>query len=170
MKLAAMFKDLEKQIKKGIQESIADTLENEVFEVVREIVLNRIQNDVYDVYKPKVYIRRHTTQGLMDENNIVYDLENNKKTLVVWNIAKYNPHNSPTTAFSTEKRKHNILQKLIIDGWRNVKPDDPAYRQPRPFIANANKELKRGGSHRKSLEEAFELGLARHGINKKTTR
>lgn len=168
MKLAAMFKDLEKQIKKDVQTALTDTMENEVFEVIREVMLNRIQNDVYDVYSPDVYIRRHSSQGLLDENNVVYDLEKNGKTLVVWNIAKYNPHNNRNGTFSTEKRKNNILQKLIIDGWRNVKAEDPAYKHPRPFIANANKDLRRGGDHRKSLENAFEEGLARQGIHKKS--
>lgn len=167
MKLAAMFKDLEKQIKEDVQAALTDTMENEVFAVVREVVLSRIQNDVYDVYKPKVYIRRHTSQGLMDKNNVVYELEKNGQVLVVWNIAKYNPHNNPHATFSTEKRKQNILQKLIIDGWSKVKPDDSAYKHPRPFIANANRELQRGGDHRKSLEEAFEAGLARQGLSKK---
>jgi hypothetical protein len=168
MKLAAMFKDLEKQIKKTVQAAITDTLENEVFEVIKEVILNRAQNDVYDVYSPRVYRRRRSSQGLLDENNIVYDLEKNGQTLVVWNIAKFNPNNNPHAAFSTEKRKHNILQKLIIDGWSKVQPDDPAYMHPRPFIANANKDLRRGGDHRKSLESAFEEGLARHGITKKS--
>lgn len=168
MKLAAMFKDLEKQIKKDAQAALTDTLENEVFEVIREVILNRVQNDVYDVYNPDVYIRRGSSQGLLDENNVVYDLEKNGKTLVVWSIAKFNPHNNPNASFSTAKRKDNILQRLIIDGWRKVKPDDPAYKHPRPFIANANKDLRRGGDHRKSLEKAFEEGLARHGIHKKS--
>ena len=168
MKLAAMLKDLEKQIKKDVQAAITDTLENEVFEVIKDVVLNRIQNDVYDVYNPKVYVRRRASQGLLDERNVVYDLEKNGKTLVVWNIAKLNPRNNPHANFSSEKRKNNILQKLIIDGWQKVKPDDPAYKHPRPFIANANKDLSRGGNHRKSLESAFDEGLARHGIHKKS--
>ena len=167
MKLAAMLKDLEKQMKKEIQAAITDTLENEVFEAIRDVVLNRVQNDVYDVYSPKVYVRRRTRQGLLDEKNVVYDLEKNGQSLVVWNIAKFNPHNNPNSTFSTEKRKNNILQKLIIDGWTKVKPDDPAYKQPRPFMANAKKDLARGGDHRKSLESAFKEGLARHGIYKK---
>jgi len=162
-----MFKDLEKQMKKDIQAAITDTLENEVFEVIRDVILNRVQNDVYDVYKPKAYVRRRTSQGLLDERNVVYDLEKNGQSLVVWNIAKFNPHNNPNATFSTEKRKNNILQKLIIDGWTKVKPDDPAYKHPRPFIANAKKDLSRSGDHRKSLESAFEEGLARHGIYKK---
>jgi len=168
MKLANMFKDLEKQIKKDVQAAITDTLENEVFEVIREVMLNRIQNDVYDVYSPQVYARRGSSQGLLDENNVVCDLEKNGKALVVWNMAKFNPRNNRNSNFSTEKRKTNILQKLIIDGWSKVKPDDPAYKQPRPFMKNTNRDLRRGGDHRKSFENAFEEGLARHGIIKKS--
>ena len=179
VKTAESFKDLEKQIRKHVHEAVEDTMQVEVFNIVREVVLDRIQRDVYDVYTPQRYIRRSDGnpdgggQGLGDRNNIVFQLEGratNKKgkTLVVWNIAKYNPRNNPHQAFSTAKRKDNILQQLIIDGWSNADADAPVWQQPRPFIERANEALKPGGEHRQSLEEAFETGLERHGITKKS--
>jgi hypothetical protein len=177
IKTAKNFKDLEKQIRKHVQEAVTDTLQLEVFNVVKEVVLDRIQTDVYDVYNPQSYIRRsdgNTSggQGLGDSNNIVFELEGRAtnttgKTLVVWNIAKFNPRNRRSESFSTAKRKENILQTLIIDGWSRADADSPVWQQPRPFIENANKALSKGGTHRKSLEEAFDIGLERHGITKK---
>ena len=177
IKTAKNFKDLEKQIRKHVQDATEDTLQTEVFSVVREVVIDRVQQDVYDVYNPQQYIRRSDGnpdggQGLGDKNNVVFEFEGRAtntrgKTLVVWNIAKFNPNNNPNQAFSTAKRKDNILQKLIIDGWTNMSADAPIWQQPRPFIERANEALQPGGEHRSSLEEAFDDGLARHGITKK---
>jgi len=161
-----------------VQAAVEDTLQIEVFEVVREVVLDRIQRDVYDVYNPQRYVRRSDDspdsggQGLGDRNNIVFQLEGRAtnttgKTLVVWNIAKFNPRNNPHEAFSTARRKDDILQRLIIDGWSRASDDSSVWQQPRPFIENANRALQKGGEHHNSLEEAFETGLARHGITKK---
>ena len=170
------FLDLERQIRKDVHMAVQDSLETEVFEVVKEVVVDRVQKDVYDVYNPKVYKRRSDGnpdggQGLGDKNNVVYELEGRAtktkgKTLTVWNIAKANPRNNPNQAFSTAKRKDNILQKIIIDGWSNAGADAPAWKQPRPFIEKANEALQPGGEHRGSLEEAFDTGLARHGIER----
>ena len=164
-------------IRKQVQEAVQDTLQNEVFEVIRDVVLGKVQSDVYDVYDPRRYRRRSDNspdgggQGLGDKNNIIFQLEGREtnqrsKTLVVWNIAKFNPWNNPHQAFSTAKRKDNILQRLIIDGWSRTTDDSPAWMQPRPFIASAQRAIDRGGEYRSSLEEAFETGLARHGIHK----
>ena len=168
-------KKLEKQIKEDVKAAIADVMVHEVFETVRDIVLHHVQVDVYDKYEPntdtnpRAYRRRYENQGLGDENNIVYEVEGNG-TLVVWNIAKFNPRNRPNTFFSTEKRKHDILQKLIIDGWSTATSDSPTWMQPRPFIANANKSLNQGGSNFSDLDKAFETGLARFQIYKRGTK
>ena len=168
----AALKKLEKQIKEDVQAAIMDTLEHEVFETVRDVVLHHVQVDVYDKYEPnadsnpRAYRRRYENQGLGDENNVVYDIEGNKE-LVVWNIAKFNPHNKPNTFFSTDKRKHDILQKLIIDGWSTATTDSPPWMQPRPFLANAERSLEKGGNHHSDLDKAFETGLERFQIYKK---
>ena len=178
IKTAKDFKDLEKQIRKQVQMAVEDTLQTEVFEVVREVMLGKIQSDVYDVYNPQIYRRRSDNdpdgggQGLGDRNNIVFQLEGRAtntrgKTLVVWNIAKMNPRNNRNLAFSTAITKENLLQRLIIDGWRDADGDSPIWMQPRPFIENAQAAISPGGEHRQSLDEAFETGLARHGITRK---
>ena len=176
VKTAKGFKDLENQIRKDVHIALQDSLETEVFTAVKEAVIDRVQKDVYDVYSPQVYKRRSDGnpdggQGLGDKSNVVYELEGRAtktkgKTLTVWNIAKPNPRNNPNQAFSTAKRKDNILQKIIIDGWTNAGADAPVWRQPRPFIERAIEALAPGGEHRGSLEEAFDMGLARHGFVK----
>jgi hypothetical protein len=171
MKTVKSFKELEKYIHEDIQKAVVDTLKNEVFELARDVVINHVQADVYDVYDPAVYRRRQENQGLIDEDNIVYEIEDDG-TLVVWDIAKYNPYKNGRpikTSFSTEKRKNNVLQTLIIDGYQNYQGDAP-YALPRPFIENVGTDLSKGGKHYNDLDEAFEDGLKRHGINKKTNR
>ena len=91
MKTANSLKELEKQIAADVKKAVVDTLQNEVFELVKDIVLSHVQTDVYDVYNPKIYERRYDHEGLGDENNVAYEIENDE-TLVVWNIAKYNPY------------------------------------------------------------------------------
>ena len=160
--------ELEKQITEDIKKALVNTLQNEVFELVRDVVIEHVHTDVYDVYDPVIYRRRRVNQGLSDEDNVVYEIENDE-TLVVWNIAKYNPYrnNMPIfSSFSTEKRKDNILQTLIIDGYQNYGGDAP-YALPRPFIENAGKDLSKGGKHFNDLSEAFDEGLKRHNIYRK---
>ena len=168
MKVIKSLKELEKQIQEDIQKAMIDTLRNEVFELVRDVVISHVYTDVYDVYDPTVYRRRKERQGLSDEDNIVYEIEN-RGTLVVWNIAKYNPYRGGRpvfTSFSTEKRKTNILQTLIIDRYSNYSGDAP-YALPRPFIANAARDLSKSGKHYSDLKEAFDEGLKRHKIYRK---
>ena len=168
MKIVKSLKELGKQIQEDIQKAVADTLQNEVFELVRDVMISHVYTDVYDVYDPTVYRRRRGNQGLSDEDNIVYEIEN-RGSLVVWNIAKYNPYRNGRpvfTSFSTEKRKTNILQTLIIDGYQNYSGDAP-YALPRPFIANAARDLSKNGKHYNDLQEAFDDGLKRHGIYRK---
>ena len=168
MKLIKSLKEFEKQVQEDIQKAVLDTLQNEVFELIRDIVIGHVHTDVYDVYDPVKYRRRRDNQGLSDEDNIVYEIEN-RGTLVVWNIAKYNPYRGGRpvfTSFSTEKRKSNILQTLIIDGYQNYTGDAP-YALPRPFIANAARDLSMNGKHYGDLKEAFDDGLKRHGIYRK---
>ena len=168
MQLSQALKQLEKQIKNDVQQAVIKTLEAEVFELVRDIMSHHIQTDVYDVYSPKIYKRRYTNQGLLDERNIVYDIERGKE-LVVWNIAKMNSRNNRNASFSLEKRKENLLQTIIIDGWSTATKDSPVWSQPRPFISNANRSLSRGGAHFSDLDDAFASGLGRFGINKINT-
>ena len=153
VKTAKGFGDLERRIRKDLHTALEDCLENEVFEAVKEVVVERVQKDVNDVYSPEVYRRRSDGnpdggQGLGDKNNVACELEgratsNKGKTLAVWNIAKANPRNNPNQSFSTAKRKDNILQKIIIDGWSNAGADAPVWKQPRPFTERANDAYSR---------------------------
>jgi hypothetical protein len=166
MQIVKSIKDLEKTIKADIEKNMVNILEKEVFEIVRKLMIQHIKTDVYGVYGPTVYERRGNNQGLIDEDNVVYDIKDN--ALVIYNIAKYNPYknNKPMyTTFSKDKRIE--LVNLIVDGYSYRKEVMPPYARPRPFIENTDKDLSKGGQHFNDLDKAFETGLNRYNITKK---
>ena len=171
LKLSKDFKELEKQIRKDVHAAVEETLQDEVFEVVRDVVLERVGEDVYGVYTPTVYKRRRDDKGLKDKDKVVQKLGGNAtekecRSLFVWNAARYNPYNPLTNApyFPSREGAEN-LQKLIIDGYKGYKGNDPPYYHPRPFIEKASEALD--GDDRGKLEKAFENGLGKRGLIKK---
>lgn len=145
-----------KELKKYIEKSIDDSLQNEVFEAVKETQLEHIQENVLSVYSPNYYIRREDS-GIDDSENIICSHVKNG-VLKVENITQFNPE------YETEN--HGLgLVKLIeyghrVSGYFYDYPGDPKYTKSRPFIANTKKEIGETKSH----VTAIKIGLKRNKI------
>jgi len=172
MKIAKSFKELEKQIKEDLQKAVVNTLQNEVAEIVKDVIQHHIQTDVYDVYEPEHYERRGPDrgrgkgQGLGDRDNLVEHIEDDQ-TLVVNQVATYNPYKNYSPVYPHPGSNSPNLVKLIVDGYSGHNSNSAEYAKPRPFMENANSSLSKGGRNYADLDEAFETGLARHGVYKK---
>ena len=148
-----------KELRKIVEKVIDDSLENEVFEVVRDEEIKSIETDVFAVYTPEIYERR-AFGGLDDEENIVHD-EVKNGTIKIENITEFNP------GYETEN-KGPELAVLIEYGHGNKDyyydyPSSDEFCDPRPFISNTRKRLKKSGKHK----EALKNGLKRNNIKTK---
>ena len=148
-----------KELRKHIEKSINNSLENEVFEVVKETELKHIRENVLGVYSPEIYKRRDSL-GIDDPENIIFQAVKNG-TLEVENITKFNP------GYETENKGLGLVKLIEFghesSGYFYDYPSSENFTQPRPFIANTKKEIKKTKSHVKSLK----IGLNRHKIKTK---
>ena len=160
-----MLNSLEKKISEDTKAAIIDTLKNEVAEVATDVVIQRNKTDVYDVYSPHRYVRRNDNGGMLDRANVVSKVDGKSMTLEVKNVTKFNLGRDGQGPY-VAKLQGKTLTEHIVDGWSSVKPGDPAYKHPRPFMENAGESLEGDGANRKDLERAFEAGLGRQGIYK----
>jgi hypothetical protein len=132
---------LEKYIKNAINKSIKDKPP----QAVKNLMMKHILRDVYSVYKPKIYQRRYTKNGLYDENNVVFKPRKNN-TVEIYNKTKRNLNYSnqylaPVIEFGHEGAKSK--------GYRGYSYPNPryAYFYPRPFIKNTRNSLKQNKQH-----------------------
>ena len=160
---------LRRSITERVHEIVEEAMQVEVADVVTEVMRGSIIETVYNAYEPHPrsgYQRRKDDWGLMDRRNVVMELtgrrqRNRSKELTVWNMAKRNPFNNLGQVFSMNKKHpedETLLQHIIIKGWRNAGAGSPAYKQPRPFMARANEDL-RLETVWKRVEDAFFDGL-----------
>ena len=148
-----------KELRKIVEKAISDSLENEVFEATRSEEIKSIEIDVFAVYTPKIYERR-AFGGLDDEENIVHD-EVKNGTIKIEN----------TTEFNQEYKTANEGPELAVlieygHGGKDYYYDYPSsdeFCDPRPFISNTRKRLKKSGKHK----EALKIGLKRNNIKTK---
>ncbi len=148
-----------KELRKVVEKAIDDSLENEVFETTRSEEIKSIETDVFAVYTPKIYERR-AFGGLDDEENIVHD-EVKNGTIKIEN----------TTEFNQEYKTANEGPELAVlieygHGGKDYYYDYPSsdeFCDPRPFISNTRKRLKKSGKHK----EALKIGLKRNNIKTK---
>jgi hypothetical protein len=160
----------------GIQSAIDKTLENEVFEEVKETELRHIKTDVYGVYKPKEYVRRYGSAGMLDPNNIVImdELGNNSVTkgnLSVVNITAPNSH-TPDGETSINKDLPELIEYghddylnryPFVKGYDYAGGKNTTFLEPRPFTANTIDELQTTKAHIVALKN----GLSAKGFNVK---
>lgn len=140
-----------KELRKYIEKSINNSLENEVFEAVKEIQLKHIQEDVLDVYSPQTYQRRDNL-GIDDPENITFKPVKNG-VLEVENITQFNP------GYETKNQGLGLV-KLIeygheISGYSYDYPKSEDFTNSRSFIANSKKEIKEIKSHIKAIKSGF---------------
>ena len=148
-----------KELRKVVEKAIDNSLENEVFEVVRGEEIKSIETDVFAVYTPEIYERR-AFGGIDDEENITHDTVKNG-TIKIENITEFNP------GYETENEGPELA--VLIEyghGGKDYYYDYPAsdeFCDPRPFINNTRKRLKKFGKHK----EALKIGLKRNNIKTK---
>lgn len=148
-----------KELRKAVEKAIDNSLENEVFEVVRSEEIKSIETDVFAVYTPKIYERR-AFGGIDDEENITHDTVKNG-TIKIENITEFNQE------YKTANEGPE-LAVLIEYGHGNKDyyydyPSSDDFCDPRPFISNTRKRLKKSGKHK----EALKNGLKRNNIKTK---
>ena len=148
-----------KELRKAVEKAIDNSLENEVFEVVRDEEIKSIETDVFAVYTPKIYERR-AFGGINDKENIVHDKVKNG-TIKIENITEFNP------GYETENKGPELA--ILIEyghGGKDYYYDYPSsddFCDPRHFISNTRKRLKKSGKHK----EALKIGLKRNNIKTK---
>lgn len=148
-----------KELRKAVEKAIDNSLENEVFEAAKDEEIKSIETDVFAVYTPKIYERR-AFGGLDDEENIVHD-EVKNGTIKIENITEFNP------GYETENEGPELA--ILIEyghGGKDYYYDYPSsddFCDPRPFISNTRKRLKKSGKHK----EALKIGLKRNNIKTK---
>ena len=145
-----------KELRKVVEKAIDDSLENEVFEATRSEEIKSIEIDVFAVYTPKIYERR-AFGVINDEENIVHD-EVKNGTIKIENITEFNP------GYETENKGPELATLVEYGhGGKDYYYDYPSsddFCDPRPFIANTRKRLKKSGKHK----EALKNGLKRSNI------
>lgn len=141
--------DLLKELKTDIE----DTLIHEVLDTVKEIELRHVEEDVFDVYSPKIYERRDSGEGGIDDpDNIIGTVQNME--LEVENITPF------ASGYGTWNKGIGLAE-LINDGnsTSGYFYDYPGeFNQPRPFLDNTIEEIER--------TDDVENALAR-GLNKR---
>ena len=148
-----------KELRKAVEKAIDNSLENEVFEVVRSEEIKSIETDVFAVYTPEIYERR-AFGGINDEENITHDTVKNG-TIKIENITEFNQE------YKTANEGPE-LAVLIEYGHGNKDyyydyPSSDDFCDPRPFISNTRKRLKKSGKHKETLKN----GLKRNNIKTK---
>lgn len=143
-------KDLKNDLKKDINEVLAD----EVFSEVKKCELEHIEEDIFSVYSPKTYKRR-AVGGINDEQNIVSSVKNME--LTVANIVEFNDD------YGSSNHGRGLAD-LINDGehLKGYFYDYPGeFTQPRPFIDRTIAELESTDR----LNNAMVKGLRKRGID-----
>lgn len=145
-----------KELRKVVEKAIDDSLENEVFEVARDEEIKSIETDVFAVYTPKIYERR-VFGGINDEENIVHD-EVKNGTIKIENTSEFNQE------YKTANEGPELATLIEYGhGGKNYYYDYPSsddFCDPRPFISNTRKRLKKSGKHK----EALKIGIKRSNI------
>ena len=148
-----------KELRKAVEKAIDNSLENEVFEVVRGEEIKSIETDVFAVYTPEIYERR-AFGGIDDEENITHDTVKNG-TIKIENITEFN------SGYETENEGPELA--VLIEYGHGGKdyyydyPSSDEFCDPRPFISNTRKRLKKSGKHK----EALKNGLIRNHVKSK---
>lgn len=148
-----------KELRKIVEKAIDDSLENEVFEATRSEEIKSIETDVFEVYTPAMYERRDA-DGIDNEKNMVHD-EVKNGTIKIENITEFNP------GYKTANLGAGL--PVLIEYGHGGKhyyydyPSSDEFCDPRPFINNTRKRLKKFGKHK----EALKIGLKRNNIKTK---
>lgn len=144
------------QLLNDIRSDIEETLMDDVLVEVKDIELKHVEDDVFSVYSPKIYQRRGSGAGGIDDSNNIVGTVNNMQ-LEVDNVTQFN------NGYGTYN--HGVgLVSLINDGEsRNgfYYDYDGEFTQPRPFIDNTIEEIEKT----ESVENALASGLRKRNYD-----
>ena len=145
------------KIQKKAEAALPKALENTIAPHVKRAMYLMIKENVYDSYSPRVYERRGSNDGLLDENNIISQVDGNR--LRVKNIAQPNDSLFGTPLYSEPS---GLLYKWIDEGL--VPPVDayPWQKKRMNLTAKMNKYLFESDGFKIKLNEAV-----RKEMNKK---
>lgn len=145
-----------KELRKHIEKSINNVLENEAFEMVKKNEIKHIQEDVLDVYSPEIYERRDSL-GINDPANIHCKLVKSG-VLEVENITKFN------SGYDTKNQGLGLVKLIEYgheeSGYLYDYPESTDFTRPRPFICRTKDEIRQAKRHVKAMK----LGLKRNKI------
>lgn len=148
-----------KELRKVVGKAIDNSLENEVFEAAKDEEIKSIETDVFEVYTPTMYERRDI-DGINDEENITHDTVKNG-TIKIENITEFNP------GYETENKGPELATLIEYGhggkGYYYDYPSSDDFCDPRPFISNTRKRLKKSEKHKAALKN----GLKRNNIKTK---
>lgn len=139
-----------------IKSDIENALMDEILDKVKDIELKHVEEDVFSVYSPKIYERRGSGDGGIDDPNNIVGTVNNMQ-LEVENVTQFNK------CYGTFNSGVGLAE-LINDGEsRNgfYYDYDGEFTQPRPFIDNTIEEIERTDS----VENALEKGMKNRGYD-----
>lgn len=160
------------QANKKLLPKINKALEKEVYEVVKAEEIPTILSVVYDAYTdekhPKVYLRRLSDGGLLDDSNIV--IRGGKAangSIAIENVTPANHEGVNEHSYDKVTVNKNLSELIEYGyGYKGYKYDfpygDEAWRflQPRPFTQKTAENLKSSGAHIAALKN----GLQRQGV------
>jgi len=129
------------ELKKEIMRRARKSLKTNVADVVKIKIDEHIGTDVYNTYNPVVYERRWGN-GIRDFDNMQVEVDSKTCTLSVRDVA---PLEGPRLN-SYKSYEENNLAGLIEHGaynpWAKYGARDGAWTEPRPFMTNAQKDIK----------------------------
>lgn len=148
------FKDLTQMqawLEKNVHQVVNRSAELE--RVLVDAMVDSVMRHVYDAYEPEFYNRREDEDGLADSRNYAITsvtLEAGRIKLVMENLTQGNDNLS-----------HTFLTDTIEQGIEKNWDRTGVWSEPRPFIAEAIKELNENPER---LIEALKKGLISKGL------
>lgn len=131
----------------GLQAAVNQALTGEVYNAASQAILEAVQSEVYDEYAPKVYERRKDDGGLLDAENISFELDAGEMQLTVRNEAPRETGNYDS----------GFVAEIVESGKGYIWP--PKGVGARPFHSVAEEKLIADGTASRALAE----GLLRQG-------
>jgi len=128
------------ELKKEIMRRANKSLRINVAAKVKEKIITHVQTDVYNAYSPVEYNRRKNSGGLADKQNI-YTLMD-KNTLIVQDMTPLDDPRFPYNGSYENGSLSQIIEAGAYNPWAKYGARDGAWTEPRPFMTNAQKDIK----------------------------
>lgn len=146
--------ELEQKIIAITLSNLAKSLQEHTIPNLRQRLHEHIDEDVYQMYEPKAYVRRGTSNGLLDDNNVKTSMVVNpgdKSILIkIRNEALPINHTEQQTFCGSSPTP----LAAIINYGMSKDINAPDYARPRPFMDNFYNDLS---VHDKALLKSMVL-------------